>query len=153
MITAAEYQHRKITGQCVRRGCPFPQSDTCLLCTGHAEAQSRYKKKYFASEKGHAVVIKAQRKWRRTMKRLARCQCCSSKRLKTETYCAKCHAKELVRHRKARRPPSPLRRCGRCRASGHDLRTCPVPAPLDRELPALPPLRIEDFAMARTEAV
>jgi hypothetical protein len=161
------YARLRANGLCTYSGtCTNPATPGKAMCPQHRDQVCDYQK---ASPKRRKRHNRHVRKYRRTLRNLGVCQNCGQRELDegfSKTYCRECrleNAEALRLYARAKGIPNGTRRCGRCRKPGHRITTCPEgPArPVDTAAEAVdretrdtyPPLRIEDFATARQEAL
>lgn len=144
---------RKLAGLCVR--CGGNPKETSTLCEACTASTSKLREAWRANG-GRAVSTAYEKKRRKRRAAKGLCTRCNRKRV-TKTLCQVHREAALQRFSKVKKAGvGKIVRCGNCDEIGHNRRNCRVPARLallDRPLPPLPPLRIEDFASARTEVV
>lgn len=141
----AAYLRKKVAGVCVAHGCRVKAADS-LLCHRHQEEQTARKKRFHGTARGREQGRKAQARARKRRIALDLCMRCNRPRV-TKLLCEE-HRRQLLDSWRKRTGWVPKRKetCSTCGQAGHRASGC-------RRLPALPTLRIEDFALARTEAV
>lgn len=146
------YYERKLAGLCVGHGCSSPSRPDSVYCADCAEKCAAHHRKYYATPEAKKTAKATAQAYRKERARKGLCLRCRKKRV-TKLYCED-HRKKFVDYWHAKKASQRVawRHCSRCGEGGHDVRICPQPAPMDRPLAPLPPLRIEDFATARREA-
>lgn len=139
------YWERKTAGLCVVRQCKNAAREDSVFCQSCSEKTLRDHKRYRSSAEGKAWYRKYQRNRREDRAARGLCLRCNEKRV-TKTLC-ETHRREVIARYQQRtgRGPNMKERCSLCKEKGHRANTC-------TGLPALPALRIEDFAVARSEA-
>lgn len=138
------YWTKKEAGLCVARYCESQAREDSVFCQACTEKNSRDHKRYRSSEKGKTWYRKYQQKKRQDRIDRGLCIRCDRK-LATKTVCEVHRQLVLAKYReRVGRGPNLKERCSLCKQPGHRSNRCTGLAPL-------PPLRIEDFATARTE--
>jgi hypothetical protein len=146
------YYERKLAGLCVGHGCSNPSRPDAVYCSDCAKKCAVQHRKYYATPEAQELSKASARAYRKQRARKGLCLRCRNKRV-TKLYCEE-HRKKFVDYWHGKKAGNRVkwRHCSRCGEGGHDVRICQKPAVIDRALPPLPPLRIEDFASARMEA-
>lgn len=141
----ARYVEKKVAGICVTKSCTSASREDAVFCEPCTKKHTEERRRFTSSEKGRKWHRRYQARRRKDRADRGLCLRCDTPRV-TKTLCDEHRREALARWRKRTgKGPNLNEHCSACGGAGHRVTTC-------KGLPALPPLRIEDFASARQEA-